>query len=133
MLLSTVILLFCASGLLAQERGKVEEAKDPEIDALIAKRTALFAGPREVRGYRVQLYSGPDRQVYIQMKQKYRNLYPQGASYLKYEAPNFRLQAGNCETLAEANRLKEILAKDFEGATVVEETVVVNAEGGGEE
>lgn len=125
--LPAIALLFCAGGLFAQERGKVEEVKDPEIDALIAKRTALYAGPREVQGYRIQLYNGPDRQMYIQMKQKYRSLYPEGESYLKYTTPNFKLQAGNCETLSEANKLKEALAKDFEGARVVEEMITINA------
>lgn len=128
--LLAAFLIVGAGGLFAQEKGTIEEIKDPEIDALIAKRTALYAGPREVKGYRVRLYSGDDRQAYIQMKQKYQTLYPQGSSYLKYVAPDFMLQAGDCRTYAEALKLRKKLLTDFPEAQVVEEMITVNGSEG---
>lgn len=120
------VLLLAAGSLSAQERGKIEEIKDPEIDALIAKRAELYARPREVKGYRVQLYSGSERETYIEMRNRYRLLYPDGTSHLHYQAPEFSLEVGDCRTLAEANRLRDKLIKDFEDATVVEATITVN-------
>ena len=125
LLISIVVLLFAAGSLFAQERGTVEVIKDPEIDALIAKRADLYANPREVKGYRVQLYSGPEREVYIDMRNRYRTLYPEGVSHLQYEAPDFSLQVGNCRTLAEAYRLRDKLVKDFEDVSVVETTITI--------
>lgn len=126
LLVSAVVLLLGAGSLFAQERGKVEEVKDPEIDALIAKRAALYSEPHDIKGYRVQLYNGSDRETYIEMRNRYRILYPEGESHLNFEAEKFSLQVGNCRTLAEASKLRDKLLKDFEDATVVETMITVN-------
>lgn len=123
-----IALLLSASSLLAQERGKVEEIKDPEIDALIARRAELYTQPREEKGYRVEIYSGPEREAYIEMRNKYRSLYPQIETHLQYVEPDFKLQVGDCRTLAEANRLRDQLLTDFEDAAVVEATITVYPE-----
>lgn len=125
-LFSLAVLFFCAGGAFAQKKGEVIEVKDPEIDALIAKRADLYAMPREEKGYRVELYRGPEREAYIEMRNRYRSLYPDGESHLHYEAPDFSLQIGNCKTLAEAYRLRDKLVKDFESAVVVEAVITVN-------
>lgn len=121
-----IVLLLCAGSLFAQE-GKIEVIKDPEIDALIAKRADLYARPHEVKGYRVQLYRGSQREAYIEMRNRYRTLYPQGESHLHYQAPDFSLQVGDCRTMAEAYRLRDKLKKDFKGAAVVEAMITVNS------
>src|SRR3546814_8454704 len=105
-LLTCVVFLLGAGSLFAQERGRVEEIKDPEIDALIAKRSDLYTRPHELKGYRVELYSGPEREAYIDMRNKYRTLYTPGETHLHFETPDLSLQVGRFRTLAEAHRLR---------------------------
>lgn len=124
----TLFLMLGSFGLYAQEgsNGKIEEIKDPEIDQLISKRSELYGQPRSTKGFRVLIYNGEDRETYINMKQKYLDLYPGDKTYLTYEVPNFQLKVGDCTTYREALELRKKLSGEFKGAVVVEDRIRVN-------
>src|SRR5690606_41594557 len=83
-LFSLVVLFFCAGSAFAQKKGEVIEVKDPEIDALIAKRADLYAMPREEKGYRVELFRGPEMEAIIEMLNRYFRLSPDAESLLNH-------------------------------------------------
>jgi hypothetical protein len=75
------ILIMCFQQLSAQEKGKVLVTKDPQIDSLIARRLELnragITGNNvTLSGFRVQIFSGLDRQVAYSEQAKFKARYP---------------------------------------------------------
>lgn len=60
------------------------------------------AAPYLGKGYRVQLYNGPDRNKAYQIKADFAKKFPGVRTYLSYVAPGFRVKAGDFRTRAEA-------------------------------
>jgi hypothetical protein len=76
-----LFLIGCIHSVSAQERGTVQVTKDPQIDSLIAKRLALSKDNRsgsniEVSGFRVQIFSGLERQQAYAEQAKFKERFP---------------------------------------------------------
>ena len=66
--------------------------------AVIRHEKVIYSG----KGYRVQLYYGPDRGKAEQLKREFSDAYPEIKSYLIYYRPYFRVKVGNFKTRNEA-------------------------------
>ncbi|MFD1628809.1 SPOR domain-containing protein [Pseudopedobacter beijingensis] len=103
----------------AQEKGSVEEIKDPRIDNLIEKRIELTKGasntgaPLVINGFRVQIFFGPDRREVYDQQAKFKSLYPEYNTYISYTQPNYRLKVGDFRTRIEAQQLVNDLKPIF--------------------
>ena len=107
------LILFLFNGsTFAQQPGSVQVIKDPQIDSLIARRLALskVGSKTGTSGFRVQIFSGPDRKNTYAEQAKFKSLYPNIASYVSYNQPNYRVRVGDFRTRLDAektiNRLK---------------------------
>lgn len=95
----------------AQEKGRVVEVKDPLIDSLIKRRVELTKGvsrdgtPLVINGFRVQIFSGPDRKQAYDEQAKFKSLYPEHNTYISYTQPNYRVKVGDFRTRLEAQQL----------------------------
>ncbi|RZK19300.1 MAG: SPOR domain-containing protein [Pedobacter sp.] len=112
-------LLFTAS---FAQRGEVTVIKDPLIDSLIAKRSAVYKTPGEVKigkpivsayGYRVQVFYGSDRREVFSQQARFKSLYPKFNTYLVYKEPNYYIRVGDFRTRLEAQRLMNEIRPDF--------------------
>lgn len=77
-------------------------------------------------GYRIVLYTGPDRAKANQAKEKFYRLMPEATLYTTYKQPTFRVQAGDFLDRLEALRIESRLRAEFGELLVVRERINVN-------
>lgn len=104
------------------QRGEVTVTKDPLIDSLIAKRTAVYKTSGEIKpgkpivsayGYRVQIFYGSDRREVFNQQSRFKGLYPKLNTYIVYKEPNYYVRVGDFRTRLEAQRLMSEIRPTF--------------------
>ena len=84
------------------------------------------AQPDKVRGMRVNVFFGSEqnaRAAAEAARSQLAKLFPGVPSYMTYEAPFFKVQAGDCLNRVEATALKGRLESVFSNANIVNETI----------
>ena len=124
------ILIMCFQQLAAQEKGKVLVTKDPQIDSLIARRlelnrAGLTGNNVTLSGFRVQIFSGLDRQVAYSELAKFKARYPGISTYISYTQPNYRLRVGDFRTRLEAEKLMNELKKYYTSMFIFSEMIIL--------
>ena len=120
-----LITFLIAGGAFAQQRGKVEVIKDPQIDSLIARRAALIRSSKiaGATGFRVQIFSSTDRKTVYSEQTKFKALYPAIRSYISYSEPYYKLRVGDFRTRLEAEKLINKLRPSYEGLFIFAESI----------
>ncbi|WP_291400270.1 SPOR domain-containing protein [Daejeonella sp.] len=114
----------------AQERGQLTVTKDPQIDSLIAKRLALSKNVKSgsnisVSGFRVQVFSGLQRQDAYNEQAKFKVRYPAYSTYISYVQPNYRLRVGDFRTKLEAEKFMNELKKFYSSMFIFSEMIIL--------
>lgn len=116
----------------AQTKGKVTVVKDARIDSLIALRLALSKAPNtsagvyspaSTQGYRVQIFTGSNRNEAYNAQSKFNGLYPEMKTYIIYREPNFKVRAGDFRTRLEAAKLMEQIRSQFTSVFIISEKI----------
>ncbi len=113
--------------------------KDPRLDDLVKKKvevnkTSKRSKARTARGYRLLVINTNSRADALAAKTKIYTFFPELKAYLSYQAPYFKLKAGNFLTRDEAERYRKNMTTFFpKGVFIVTETVEVKAEKDSEE
>ncbi len=76
-------------------------------------------------GYRVLLYSGTSKAVAMSAKSTFDKAYPKHRSYLGYNAPRYKIKAGDFENRKDAEKLLNQVIKFAPSASVVPDVVTV--------
>jgi hypothetical protein len=100
----------------AQDTSSVTIHKDPRIDLLIKKQAQIneeTSKKKTAKGYRLLIVNSNNRDEAINAKSKLYQLFPELKSYLYYQAPYFKLKAGNFKTRAEAEEYQNKLNRYF--------------------
>lgn len=119
--------------------GSVVVHKDPRIDMLIAKQASINTTSkklygRTMRGYRLMVMNTNKRDEAIAAKTKVYTAFPELKAYLVYQAPFFRLKAGNFKTRDEAIRYQRMMNTYFpKGVFIVNDVIEVKPEESPEE
>lgn len=119
--------------------GSVVVHKDPRVDLLVKKQTSINITSkksvgRTMRGYRLLVLNTNKREDAINAKTKVYTYFPELKAYLVYQAPFFRLKAGNFKTRDEAEKYrKQMLPLFTKGVFIVNDTIEVKAEKNEEE
>lgn len=120
-----LITFLITGGAFAQQPGKVEVVKDPQIDSLIARRAALIRSTRSsvASGFRVQIFSSTDRKTVYAEQKKFNALYPAIRSYISYSQPYYKLRVGDFRTRLEAEKLINKLKRSYQGLFIFAESI----------
>jgi hypothetical protein len=127
--LSLTFLLIACRGWAQTDSGTVVVAKDPRIDQLVAKQIEINEettrdSRRMIPGYRIQVINSTDRNKVFAAKTKMYQEFPDLKLYLLYQAPNYKLKAGNFKTQEEAEDYVKQLSKYFTtGLYVIRDTI----------
>lgn len=101
--------------------GKLNIYAEPGIDA---KRSSIrLPSDTLVDGYRLQLVSSENLGEVRRAREKFKMMYPDVQAYLKYEAPNLKLRAGNFRNPLEAQYLFFKLKDEFPYLFIVPDKV----------
>lgn len=109
----------------AQEKGKVIVSKDPLIDSLIARRLELSAGANSISstGYRVQIYSGLEREQAYAEQTRFKAAYPSIRTYISYVQPYYRVRVGDFRTRLEAEKFMNELRRRYSSMFIFSEKI----------
>ena len=108
--------------------------KDPRVDLLVKKQASINSVSkksigRTMRGYRLMVLNTNKREDAIAAKTKVYTYFPELKAYLTYQAPFFRLKAGNFKTREEAEKYKKEMAPLFpKGVFILNDTIEVKGE-----
>lgn len=108
--------------------------KDPRVDLLVKKQASINiiskkSVGRTMRGYRLMVLNTNKREEAIAAKTKVYTYFPELKAYLTYQAPFFRLKAGNFKTRDEADKYKKEMAALFpKGVFILNDTIEVKGE-----
>ncbi|RVU01474.1 SPOR domain-containing protein [Mucilaginibacter limnophilus] len=115
--------MLIAAAASAQERGKVEVIKDSRVDTLIARWDDLNKKSGAVRssnwGYRVQIFSGSNRNTAFNAQNKFQEMYPGMRTYISYRDPNYKVHAGDFRSRLEAQKMMQELKPYFTGMFII--------------
>lgn len=119
---------FLCQAAFAQEKGKVQVIKDPQIDSLIARRLELVRSANSGRsvsssGFRVQIFSGLGRQAAYAEQTRFKSIYPNVTTYISYTQPNYRVRVGDFRTRLEAEKFMNELKKQYSSLFIFSERI----------
>lgn len=134
-----LLTLFIAFSSIAQDTTALEGPavivhKDPRIDALVKKQSAINiavkkAAGRTMRGYRLMIVNTNSRDAAIAAKTKIYTHFPDQKAYLTYQSPFFKLKAGNYQTREDAKRYQSLMNKLFpKGVFIISDIIEVKPE-----
>lgn len=77
------------------------------------------------RGFRVQIYAGPNRNEAYAIQSRFKNQNPDVDSYINYEEPNYRVKVGDFTSRSEANTFMRALRAQYSNVFVFQEEIWV--------
>lgn len=100
---------------------------DPRLAVLVEKhRSQQTGGIRHMRGYRVQIYYGIDRNVAINRKVDFMRRYPNIKVYMSYTQPQYRIKVGDFASREDALDLYREMISLYGACMIVPDYVTIN-------
>jgi len=98
---------------------------DFRMDTLMQRSLEKNIKEKGMQGFRVQIYSGSNRQTANQVKSLFMQSYPDVRVYLSFTQPYFKVRAGDFRTRIEAFPLYFALKQDekFKGVMIVPDKI----------
>jgi hypothetical protein len=131
-LIGLLSLLISLHALAQTDTNAVVVHKDPRIDQLVKKQIEINEfntrdSRRYISGYRILVVSSNDRNKATNAKSKLYQDQPDLKVYLMYQAPFYKLKAGNFRDRKDAEEYLPYLQKLFpSGVYIIRDTIEVN-------
>lgn len=122
--------LISGSWLIAQtnaDTGKITLIQDRQIDELLVKHVEINS-KTPVKGYRVKIHFGADKNKAKEVKAKFIAQFPTVAAYEKYDQPNFNIRVGDFRTKLEAYKFLKEIQSEFPSAFIVQDEITLPEE-----
>ena len=106
------------------DSAKVEVYLEPSVEKLLDLEKAIKEKRSgTIKGYRVQIHFGPDRDKAKELKAKFIQKYSDVTAYEEYDMPNFKIRVGDFRTKLDAYRFLKQLTADFPSSFIVQDDV----------
>ena len=100
--------------------------QDKKITDLLTLYAALVEKKNgKVKGYRVQIHFGADRDKAKEVKAKFMQKYADQLAYEVYDSPNFKIRVGDFRTRLDAFRFLKQINLDFPSSFIVQDDVEI--------
>lgn len=116
------IITFISINTFAQ-KAKLTVNNDAYLDTAIQKNIDKNKIANVIDGYRIQLFSGSERNNANALKTKFLKLYPETPAYLIYQQPYFKLRVGDYRTKIEAQQIFYKLQDDFGQVIIIPDKI----------
>jgi hypothetical protein len=107
----------------AQSQNAVKVIGNPYLDSLVNRNIEENKSHQTIDGYRIQLFSGSERNNANALRVKFRNEFPNEQSYLIYQQPYFKLRVGDYRNLIEAQQMHLLLQKTYGQILIVPDKI----------
>lgn len=104
------------------DTGKIELVQDYKIKELLNKSIEVNS-KTPVKGYRVKIHFGADKNKAKEVKTKFISLFPDVPAYEKYDQPNFNIRVGDFRTKLEAYKFLKEAQIEFPSAFLVQDEI----------
>lgn len=113
-----IFLLLISTFSFAQKAGVVAVTADPRIDSLLARRLELNREAARgafisMDGFRVQIFSGSDRNKAYAEQARFKGMHPLVGCYITYTQPNYKIRVGDFRTRLEAEKFMSVLRPTY--------------------
>ena len=79
------------------------------------------------KGYRVQIYNGPDRNKAVQVKTEFMRRFPGVSTYITYVAPGFRVKIGDYRNRSDAEGMLREATSMYSPSMIVPDVVTLTS------
>lgn len=107
---------------------------DSRLDLVVRRTEAKVVHPgrrsgmiTSGRGFRVQIYSGSDRNIATQRKIDFLRRFPGTRTYLSYIAPTFRVKVGDYRDRKAAQAMYQQVSRLYNPCMVVNDIIEINS------
>ncbi len=107
----------------SKAQNAVKIIADPYLDSLVNRNIEENRSQQTIPGYRIQLFSGSERNNAIALRQKFKTDFPNESAYLIYQQPYFKLRVGDYHTLIEAQQMILQLQKNYKQLLIVPDKI----------
>lgn len=117
----TAFLLFC---LPLQHFGQSNViSDDAKVQQLIERHKSANKDKQSMPGYRIQIYSGSNRQEAVMLRATYVQEHPDQSVYLIYQQPNFKVRTGDFKSKLEAEAFFMTIKDTYPAAFIVPDNI----------
>ena len=109
------VVLLASANLFAQ-------SENDKINKIIEEKKAYNKKNKNSVVYKIQLYNGDESQA-SKVKEDFQKEFPMYKAFLIYKQPDWKTQVGNFKTRLEADRILQIVKKEYGAAIVLEDKV----------
>lgn len=120
------LFLFCSYLSIAQtkQKGSIQiKGETTYLDSLIEKNKAFNAANKTIKGYRIQLFSGTERNNANAVKTKFLKLFPDQTAYLIYNQPYFKIRVGDFRTKIDAEIFYNKMKAEFGECIIISDNI----------
>lgn len=117
------LLLFVLLMRSAEAQTSVKVFGLPYLDSLVTRAAEQNKAQPTMEGFRIQLFSGIERNNANTLRQKFRAEYPDEPVYLVYQQPYFKLRVGDFRNMIEAQQMYLKLQKTYGQILVVPDRI----------
>jgi hypothetical protein len=104
-------------------QNKVVLTTDPLLDSLVNKNTEINKVSQRIDGYRIQIFTGSERNNATALRAKFLTDFPTEQIYLIYQQPYFKLRVGDYRNLIEAQSTYQQLQKQYGQILIVPDKI----------
>lgn len=120
-----ILLFFAIINSHAQDTSGYIKIKGDNIylDSLIDKNIVKNNINKTISGFRIQLFSGNERNNANSVKTKFLRLFPDQTAYLTYQQPYFKIRVGDFRTKLEAKIFYNKIKDEFGESIIVQDKI----------
>lgn len=118
-----VLLFISLSQVIFAQKSSVIIQRDANLDSLIIKNVEHNKTQNSMDGFRIQLFSGVERNNANALKTKFLKQFPNYPIYLIYQQPYFKLRAGDFRNKLEAQWLFNKLQQEYGEVLIVPDKI----------
>ena len=95
-------------------------------DSRIDQLNTAYKDSYQLKGFRVQIYSGNKRQPANQARSKFLRNHPKTKAHLDYIQPHFKVRVGDFRTKLEALKYKNRITTEFPNCFIVTDNIDIS-------
>lgn len=111
----------------AEERAAAKEKEIPLYKPIVSAdgKKKVTGSIYTVKGYRIVIYNGPDKNAAMQAKNNFSKAFPGTRSYLSYNVPSYKIKIGDFDDKGDASKFLRRLQAAFPTAFIVPDLVTI--------
>jgi hypothetical protein len=106
--------------------GKLPVMQDPRITDMLIRHNQINQKRNGTEGYRLEIYFSSEnkaREHAVKVRNEFNLVFPDIASYMLFQTPNFKVRIGDFRNKSEALKIKAHIASKYPNAFIVKDNI----------